>query len=70
MKSNPIFKKIIRRSYDFSLGTFNCRKEWVAKCTKCDKIITAGKSMGLYGIIENSRKVAKDALYRHTLMNH
>lgn len=67
---NPIFKRVVRQSHSFNEGRCVSRKEWVARCPKCNKIITAGMSIGIYGIAENSRKTAKDALYRHLKFNH
>lgn len=70
MKQNPIFKKKIRQSYNFNDGTVKTLKEWVARCPKCNKLVTAGQDMGMYGITYNSRKSAKDALYRHQRSQH
>lgn len=67
---NPIRKKFMRLSYNFNTGKIISMKEWVAQCPKCSNTITAGMNMGMYGITGNSRKTAKDALYRHLRFDH
>lgn len=67
---NPIFKRVVRHSYSFSEGKSIAVREWVARCPRCNKLITAGQNMGMYGITQNSRKTAKDALFRHLIFKH